>query len=383
VGIHVGIAGVGAFGAVFVQLFRDHPLLDQVAICDINADNLNSAAKRFEINETYSSFDELCQAKLDAIVIFTQPWLHAPQAIQALESGKYVFSAVPMMMLPDGDEMLEWCDKIIQTCQKTGKHYMMGETSYYQPDAMYCRRKAAEGAFGEFVLAEGEYFHDIDDPHCSLRGVSRQRWGDKWNISKSGDTPMYYPTHSIGGFLSVMPNTHITKVSAVGYVYPDDDWFRDDTIWGTKFSNETALCKLSNGAVARVCEYRRIGHDEREAFRLFGTEGSFTDASGEYHWVTKRGKTAVSVSEMRDPLPDDVIKAFRTEKFPDIDIYGHHGGSHPYLVHEFVDAVASQRTPAINAWISARFFAPGIMAHKSAMKEGQWLDVPDWGNPPK
>ena len=59
-----------------------------------------------------------------------------------------------------------------------------------------------------------------------------------------------------------------------------------------------------------------------------------------------------------------------------------HGGSHPYLVNEFVDAVARDRQPAINAWVAVRYLAPGIMAHKSAMRDGETLKVPDWGDPP-
>ncbi len=40
---------------------------------------------------------------------------------------------------------------------------------------MFCRRKAAEDAFGHFVYAEGEYFHDLDEYNCSLREVFRAR----------------------------------------------------------------------------------------------------------------------------------------------------------------------------------------------------------------
>ena len=60
-----------------------------------------------------------------------------------------------------------------------------------------------------------------------------------------------------------------------------------------------------------------------------------------------------------------------------------HGGSHPYLVHEFVDAVANERMPVINIWEAVRYMAMGVMAHKSALKDGETLDVPDWGNAPK
>ena len=51
-----------------------------------------------------------------------------------------------------------------------------------------------------------------------------------------------------------------------------------------------------------------------------------------------------------------------------------------HLVHEFVDAVAHDRTPMINAWEAARYMAAGVTAHKSALRDGQLLEVPDWGD---
>ena len=60
-----------------------------------------------------------------------------------------------------------------------------------------------------------------------------------------------------------------------------------------------------------------------------------------------------------------------------------HQGSHSYLVHGFVDAIANDRPPPITAVDAANMLAPGIMAHKSAMKDGEWLDVPDWGGAPE
>jgi len=380
-GISIGIVGVGSFGTAFVRLFRDHPLVDRLALCDINGERLSASAKRFEITETYDTLDAICKSDIQALAIITQPWLHAPQAIQAMEAGKHVYTAVPVICLPDGDEMLDWCDKLIDACRRTGMSYMMGETSYYRPGAMYCRRRAAEGAFGRFVLAEGEYLHDVDSPGCNLREVARSRWGKDWDLSKSGGIPMHYPTHSIGGLLSVM-KTRMTKVSAIGFVYPNDDWFRPDTLSGNVFSNETALFQCANGAVARICEYRRVGHVGREGFQLFGTEGCFLGALTSSHWVTKSEIIPLTVEDMRDPLPPEVWDAWRGGADSDAGVYGGHGGSHAYLVHEFVEAVATDRLPAINACEAVRYFAPGVIAHKSALKDGELMDIPDWGDPP-
>lgn len=380
-GISVGIIGIGSFGQEFIRLFRDHPLVDRIALCDVRTERLSFASRQFQITETYKTFEEICQSNLHAVVLFTQPWLHGPQAVKAMESGKHVYSAVPVMLLSNDDEMLDWCDKIIKTCQRTGMQYMMGETSFYRPQAMYCRRRADEGAFGRFVLAEGEYFHDLDDLEYSLREIEKRRW-TQWDNSRSGEAPMRYPTHSIGGLMSTMPGVRMTEVSAFGYVHPNDDWFRKDTVSGNLFSNETALFRLSNGAVARICEYRRIGHPAREAFQLFGTDGSFSDGPGGCFWVTKTGYEPLSIEQMRDALPPEVLQAWRRNVAEDADVYGGHGGSHAYLAHEFVESVADGRMSAINAWVAMRFFVPGVIAHKSALKDGELLKIPDWGDPP-
>jgi predicted dehydrogenase len=182
---------------------------------------------------------------------------------------------------------------------------------------------------------------------------------------------MHYPTHSTSGPICVM-GAHMVKVSAWAYYNRADDPY-----FGNSPSNETALFHMSNGAAVRICEYREIGIAGREIFRVYGTRGSFEHDA----WCDKHGATPLTVDEMRDPLPPEVLEAFGANR-GDAGVYGGHGGSHACLVHEFVDAIAHNRTPAINAWEAVRYMAAGVMAHKSALRDGELLDVPDWGDAP-
>jgi predicted dehydrogenase len=387
-GISLGVVGLGSYGAAFAGQFKSHPAVDRIALCEREPDRIEVFAKKesvqdkFDESDTYTSFDEICRTDLDALVIMTQPWLHAEQAAQAMESGKHVYSSAPVVGLPDGDEMLEWCERIIQTCRRTGLHYMLGETTYYRPQAMYCRRRAAEGAFGDFVYGEGEYLHDVDQPGLALREVKQRRMSSKagreWQqvSERYGERgaipgPMHYPSHSTAGPISVM-KAHMTKVCAWPYFNRTGDEY-----FGKSPSNETALFLMSNGATVRICEHREIGHAGREMFRIYGTQGSFENDV----WCDKHGGTLVSPEEMRDPLPPEVVEAFNAMD-GETGFYGDEDGTHAYLVHEFVDAVATNRSPAINAWEAARYMAAGVMAHKSAMSGGEVLEVPDWGGPP-
>ena len=389
-GISLGLVGLGSFGRTFADMFMSHPLVDRIALCDREPDRMQQFAQKeswrgkFNPRDVYGSLDEICRTDLDALVIITQPWLHAAQCVQAMESGKSVYSAVPIVDLPDADEILEWCDRLVETSRRTGKHYMLGETTYYRPQAMYCRRQAKAGAFGDFVYAEGEYYHDVD-AKTNLREVMRRRTssqvGAEWLAIRDDykargvlTGPMSYPTHSTGGPISIM-GAHAVKVCCWGYANRTNDPFFVENGYG--FTNETAFYHMSNGATMRIIEAREIGHLEREIFRVYGTKGSFENDV----WQTNASKRDLTVEEMRDPLPPEVAEAFRLVSQTS-DFYGGHGGSHAYLVHEFVDAVAHDRVPAINVWEAVRYMAAGAVAHKSALRDGELLTVPDWGDAP-
>ncbi len=412
-GVSLGLVGLGSFGSVFAPLFKSHPSVDRVAFCDLNPVSLAKFVDdpfyrdKFHPRDAYSSLDDILGADLDALVIITQPGLHAPQCVAAMEAGKHVYSAVPVISLPDFNEVLEWCDRIIRTAEKTGMRYMLGETTIYRAKTMFCRRMADQGRFGTFVYAEGEYCHDVDSA-CNLRDVAASRAANPSAIpagqalrsrSGTGDkpkgSPMSYPTHSVSGPVHVM-QAHAVKACGIGYRnLTEDPFFAKQA-----FSNMVGLYRMSNGATCRICEFREspgcLG-DGAETFRIAGTAGTFSN--GSWWWNGRMEGARVpppecmhpDEAEMRDPLPDAVREAFKRaqhrEKTADdlskLDFTPTgHGGSHPYLVHEFVTAVTQNRQPVINAWEAARYMAMGAMAHQSALRDGEWLEVPDWGNAP-
>lgn len=412
-GIKIGLLGLGSFGGCFAPLFTSHPGVDAVALCDAETEKLKSWKEKLSPtgklsdNDIFESYDDLLKSDCDAIAIITQPWLHAPQAIQAMESGKDVYSAVPVISLRDDEEMLDWCQKIIDCTLRTGKHYMLGETTFYRPATMFCRRKFAAGEFGTPVFSEAEYAHDVDMWACSLREVQKSR-----TIGKIGSQhneflapyrarglkghPMSYPTHSISGPVSVM-KTKGVKVSAYGTVNlngPEDPFFNE-----MEFSNIVALFQLANGSSMRVAELREISDNTGlagEDFRIFGTRGSYSlntwcdngrDPGVFTTFRRQNTKRIMTDEEMRDPLPAEVAAEFRKMTQPnakpgDDFVPQGHGGSHPYLVHEFVSSVCEHRRPAIDIWQASSWMAMGVAAHKSAQLDGEIVKVADFGDAP-
>jgi hypothetical protein len=57
---------------------------------------------------------------------------------------------------------------------------------------------------------------------------------------------------------------------------------------------------------------------------------------------------------------------------------GGHGGSHGYLMSEFVEAILLDREPLIDIAQSLNMTVSGIIAHQSALKNGELLKIPQY-----
>jgi predicted dehydrogenase len=392
--ISIGICGVGAFADSFVPLFKAHPEVKRIVLCDLDATKLRQKAERFGVRETCPSLDELCQTDVDAIAIFTQNTLHGPQAVQALRAGKHVYSAVPPAI------SLAEMTELIKAVTETGKTYMLGETSYYYPCAIYCRDRYRAGDFGHIVYAEGEYYHDFSH---GLYDVYRWRYGANWQ-KYAGLPPFYYPTHSISLIVSVT-GAHVTHVCGLGFTDREADsvFGPGANLWDNPFSNEVMLCRMSDGSIARFNEFRRVGHRGAVRMSLYGTRGSYEEQYGCKMWMTT--KESVDVTELLacSPIPPDQtadlmagVTAADGTHFGSSAVHpihllpkefrslpNHHEGSHQFLVHEFITACVNGQTPPNNVWQAARYLVPGLIAHESAMAGGAWLAVPDFGDSPQ
>jgi predicted dehydrogenase len=377
VGIKIGMVGVGAFAQSFIPLFKAHPLVDCVVLCDLDADKLQRNAAQHNIPDTCPSLDALCQTDVDAVAIITQHWMHAPQAVQALRAGKHVYSAVPAGVT--ADEVFA----LVRAVEETGRIYMMGETSYYYPNVIYCREQYAKGAFGRVVYAEAEYLHDWDH---GLYDVAKWRGGERW-MELAGGPPMHYPTHSVSQIVSVT-GAYMTHVSCQGFVDQHEDgiYQADANIWHNTFSNESALFRMSDGSAARINEFRRVGHPGGERMSMWGTQGSFELNAAGAAWVTKERGPVQRLDEIMDLKGVSVdggtfagvSSAHPVQRLPRefIGLPNGHWGSHQFLVDDFVTACVTGQHPPVDVWQAARYTLPGIIAHESAVRGGELLDVP-------
>ena len=402
--IRIAIIGCGRFAKNFVPLFKSHPEVESVCVCDLIRERAEEYSAKFDVPVIDSFEEALADGNINAVAIFTQRFKHGQMVIAALKAGKHVYSAVPCSLSIDEIREIE---AIVRATRLT---YSMGETGFYRPAAIFCRKMYKEGRFGSFVYAEAQYNHDIRNMEMSFRSSGGERWREY-----AGIPPMFYPTHSTSMILSTMPGVYATAVSAQGYVSTQTDIYgtNGQNLYSNPFANTAMLIKLSNGGVARISENRNVGWRAPETYisQYYGTDGCYEFAVAHHyfsHWDPERSGSVIMKDVSEELLPESVIAALRsdyaagvqaiadgagfhetspiqrTEHLPDSfkDLPNGHNGTHQYLIDDFCRAYASGKLSPTNIWAVARYNIPGLVAHQSALQGGVLLPVPDLGDPP-
>jgi predicted dehydrogenase len=338
--LRVGIVGYGycKFGAEFG--FQDHPNVEIVAVSDLLPDRRDGLAKACRCEKTYPSLEKLVDDdRIEAVFIATDAPSHPRHCIEALRRGKHVASAVPAVL-----GSLDDAEQLFKAVRASGLVYMMFETSCFHEDLHAMRRIYDAGGLGKLVYSEGEYFHYMPEPLPSFKD---------WRV---GLPPQFYPTHSNAYYVGVTSGsfTHVSCMgmpSRVPHLEPANNRYKNP------FGTEIASFRTSEGGVSRMAVSWDTPGYGGEMGRIRGQKGSFY---GKYEGLEQ------TLPELkRPPLPPGVAP-------------GGHGGSHGYLMDEFVSAVLQNRKPLVDIVMALNLTVPGIVAHQSALKDGELLKIPQF-----
>lgn len=338
--LRVGIVGYGVcrFGAAFG--FQDHPHVEIVAVSDLFPERCAELAKVCRCEKTYPSLEELVKDdRIEAVFVATDAPSHARHCVEVLRHGKHVACAVPASF-----GSLEDADKLYEAVQDSKLTYMMFETSYFHADLHAMRQIYRAGGFGKLLYSEGEYYHYSADPIDSYQG---------WRI---GTPPQWYPTHSNAYYVGVTGGS-FTEVSCMG-MPSITSWLQaENNRYQNPFGTEIALFRTSEGGMSRMAVSWDTPGLSGEMGRVRGQKGTF--------YERYEGLEANLPDTARPALPPGVEA-------------GGHGGSHGYLMNEFVTAILEGRPPLVDIAQALNMTVAGIVAHQSALKNGELMKIPQY-----
>jgi predicted dehydrogenase len=360
--VNVAIVGLG-FGAEFIPIYQRHPRADLYAICQRTRSRLDEVGEAFGVARRFTDFDELlADRQVDAVHINTPIHEHAPMAIAALRAGKHVACTVPAAT------SIEELEELVAVQAGSGRTYMMMETTVYSREFLFVQELARTGKMGRIQY---------------LRATHQQEmlgWPGYWE----GLPPMYYATHVVGPCLALV------EADARSVTCHGSGRIQEHLIprYGSPFAVESASIEIHGSDV--VAEVMRslfnTARQYRESFEVYGSRMSF-------EWPIIEGTPPVvhvgevphlvSVLDYAHLLPD-AIAPFTTkgaqggERHLSFIQGAGHGGSHPHLVHEFVNSIAEDREPFPDVRQAANWTAVGILAHDSAMHGGEARMLPEF-----
>jgi predicted dehydrogenase len=352
--IRVGLIGHGLCGMAASFGFEQHPNVEVVAVSDLFPDRCEALAKHVKCGNMYSSGEEMIKHvkdnKLDAICIATDPPSHVPLSILALDHGLHVSCCVPAVF-----GSLDDADKLMGAVKRSGLKYMMMETSAYYKGNHAMRKLYQADALGRVLYTEGEYWHYSAGPMESYNG---------WRLAPP---PMWYPTHSNAYYICVTGGT-FTEVSCMGVPSHIKMWMPKNNRYNNAFATEIALFRTNEGGMARMSVgYDAPGMDENVG-RIRGEKGAY---NGRFEGDAYFGKYEGLVK-------DNDLPSFKRPPLPPTVHAGGHDGSEGYLMDEFITAILQDRKPLVDIAMSLNLTVSGIVAHQSALKDGELLKIPQY-----
>jgi len=158
--INVALIGAGAQGQVLLDAMLRIPGLGFRAVCDIwkeyNQKRVVNTLKKFkfEVNG-YEDHREMLdkEKQLDAVVIATPDFWHAPHTVDCLKAGKHVYCEKEMSNTLDGAKSM------VLAARETGKLLQIGHQRRSHPRYQHCYEKLIQEAhlLGRIVTVNGQW----------------------------------------------------------------------------------------------------------------------------------------------------------------------------------------------------------------------------------
>lgn len=335
--IKVGFIGLGHNGIEHIEAHRRVEKSEIVAICDMNPERLESASKRFGIEKTYTSAEELCkQEDIEAVSINTGDQFHTEPFLSALENGKHIFVEKPLANAIDQIEMIVAYARAADPKLKIAVGYILRFNPVFEAIYNLCHT----GKLGHLYYMEGDYIHNLIYQARQTDTFTNVNWYLEYEKPLVGGGS--HPLDLLRWFSGAQIIEAMGYSNRIGFPEMKED------------DCQVAMFKFDNGAIAKVtATYApRMGMAPYYNLRLYGTNGT-----------VERDQVAIAKDE-NDMHPEfTLIEADRIS-------------GHPYdrEVEDWLDSIRDDRDPRCDLFDGANSTAATLVAVE-AMKFGIPLPV--------
>lgn len=152
--LRVAFTGTGFIARVHVLAAQKLPEVECVAVVNHRQESMARFAAEFGLPRQYLTVEELlADGGVDALVVGTPNYLHAPQTIAALEAGVHVMVEKPMAMnAAEAEDM-------VAASRRSGALLMVAHCWRFDPEVRWLRQQVEAGRLGQIVRTKGYGVH--------------------------------------------------------------------------------------------------------------------------------------------------------------------------------------------------------------------------------
>ncbi len=319
--VRIGHIGLGNRGPGAVERMSHIDGAEIVALCDVLPDRIEKCQKILEgkgsprakaYTGSKDAWKDMCQNPDIDLIYITTPWAwHTPMAVYAMECGKHAVSEVPAA------KTLDECWQLVETAERTRKHFMMLENCCYDFFELLTLNMARQGFFGEIVHVEGAYLHDLLEGNFSKTKYT-EMWRLRENMQRNGNL---YPTHGLGPICQIL---NINRGDRMDYL-------------SSMSTNDFQMAKMADNLASTDEFYREFaGH-------------KFRGNMNTTHVRTVRGKTILIQHDVTSTRPYSRLHVVSgnkgiAQKYPEP---GRISTSHEWMKEDEMKEIEEKYTPEI------------------------------------
>jgi predicted dehydrogenase len=356
----IGVAMIGCGGIALQNHLPGFALLSDraqvVALCDTNPQVLERAKRETGIDAALADYaDVIRHPGVDAVVIATPNFTHAPIAIAAADAGKHILCEKPIAMdLPEAKRMLA-------AAQRAKVVHMTAFTYRFVPAMRYMAHLVKTGLVGTPYHFRAQRFQDWGDRNLAWRQVKKLA-----ATGELGDMLSHRIDfgHSLIGPIARLVARTKRFLDVRGGAPSDlDDWvsmiaeFKNGVTTGVLESSKLAIGRGEGGKSPDVCEVN-------------GSEGTliYTLTRPNEIQVGRKGGDGLKF----EPVPEEFLKVPGSPR----DV---HSGD-PVIAfrwdqnYEFVDAIWNGR-PAVPSFVDGVRCQAVMDAAIESDARRAWVDV--------
>ncbi|MCA9230860.1 MAG: Gfo/Idh/MocA family oxidoreductase [Planctomycetales bacterium] len=314
-------------------------------------DRATEYAKKFasEVGcQAYADLDQmLADPHIDVVTVATPSGAHMEPAVTAARAGKHVIIEKPL------EVTLKRCDRIISECEKAGVKLGAIFPSRFHDSSLKMKRAISEGRFGRLTLGDA-YVKWYRTQEYYDSGA----WRGTWKLD-GGGALMNQAIHTVDLLTWLMgPVAEIQAQTA--------------TLAHKRIEVEdvaAATLKFANGALGIIEATTAAYPGYLKRIELHGSEGTAVLEEEDLKTWDFAKKTRADAA---------ILAAMKTKKSTgggaaDPSAIGHHG--HALQFKDFVEAIRTNRTPAVDGHEGRRSVEIILAIYKSAMT-GRTVKLP-------